>query len=104
VPPGLLVWCLVGSGFGSSSRRRDWVRHDVWDHLRLRGSCLWCCSVPRLGDLAWCRCSFESVNQVLVRLWARLAAATDRMVGGPLSGGLLASCSRAMCSEARIMC
>ena len=36
--------------------------------------------VRPLGWRCLCRWSFESVNQVLVRLWARPAAATDRMV------------------------
>ena len=45
-----------------------------------------CCSAWLRGDLWLGRWSFESVNQVLVRLWACLVAATDRMVGLLLRG------------------
>jgi hypothetical protein len=91
-----------------SSRRRDGVRHGVQDHPRWRGFCVSCCSAwlwPGLWIGAWLCCwSFEGVNQVLVRLWARLVAATDRMIGGSPCGSCTMSCDRAMCSEAREMC
>ena len=41
-----------------------------------------------------CCWSFEGVNQVLVRLWACLVAAADRMVGLPRAGVGWVSCDR----------
>jgi len=103
----LVFECGLGR-VGLSSQRRDGVRHGVWDHPRWRGSCASCCSAwwrsgPWIGVLLCCW-SFESVNQVLVRLWARLVAATDRMVGLLRDGVDWTSCDRAVCSEARVMC
>ena len=110
VPPGLLLWCLrwLGGSDRVSSQRRDGVRHGVWDYPRWRGSCASCCSAwrrsgPWIGVLLCCW-SFESVNQVLVRLWARLVAATDRILGLLREGVGWTSCGRALCSEARVMC
>ena len=100
-------WC-DGLGFGSVRRREEVGFGTVsWITRVVGGSCAWCCSAwlrPGLRIGVWpCCWSFESVNQVLVRLWACPVASTDRMVGGSPCGG----CWRPVtgqCVQRRVKC